>query len=235
MPSTVLKPSKSLLESSKPLFKSPKPLLQMALDATDIDTALASIEHVADKLDVIEIGTILAFAHGVDSVRILREKYPNHIIVCDMKITDASAILTRLAMDAGANWVTVSAAAHIETIRSAKKVTDQFGGEVQIELYGHWTMEDAQAWFDMGIKQAIYHRSRDAELAGVSWTEEDLHKMQNLSDIGIELSITGGIVPDDLHLFKNLSAKSFIAGRALAGSNGRDIAENFHTEIGKHW
>ncbi|MGR5471194.1 orotidine 5'-phosphate decarboxylase / HUMPS family protein, partial [Vibrio astriarenae] len=82
----------------------------MALDATDIQTALVSVEKVADKLDVIEVGTILAFAHGVDSVRVVREKYPNHTIVCDMKITDASAILTRLAMEAGANWVTVSAA-----------------------------------------------------------------------------------------------------------------------------
>lgn len=212
-----------------------KPLLQMALDATDIETALDSVELVADKLDVIEIGTILAFAHGVDSVRIMREKYPNHIIVCDMKITDASGILSRLAMEAGANWVTVSAAAHIETIRAAKKVTDEFDGEVQIELYGHWTIEDAKAWVDMGITQAIYHRSRDAELAGVNWTDEDLHKMQELSDIGIELSITGGIVPEDLHLFKRLSAKSFVAGRALAGENGKKIAEYFHNEIEKHW
>ncbi len=212
-----------------------KPLLQMALDATDIETALASVELVADKLDVIEVGTILAFAHGVDSVRIIREKYPNHIIVCDMKITDASAILSRLAMEAGANWVTVSAAAHIETIRAAKKVTDEFNGEVQIELYGHWTMEDAKSWVAMGISQAIYHRSRDAELAGVNWTNEDLNKMQELSDIGIELSITGGIVPEDLHLFKDLSAKSFIAGRALAGENGKKIAEYFHNEIEKHW
>lgn len=44
---------------TKSLLKPSKPLLQMALDATDIDTALASIEHVADKLDVIEVGTIL--------------------------------------------------------------------------------------------------------------------------------------------------------------------------------
>lgn len=213
----------------------PKPLLQMALDATDIETALAAIEHVADKLDVIEIGTILAFAHGVDSVKVFRERYPDHTIVCDMKVTDASAILARLAMEAGADWVTVSAAAHIETIRSAKNVTDEFNGEVQIELYGHWTMEDAQAWVDMGITQAIYHRSRDAELAGVNWTQEDLSKMQELSNLGIELSITGGIVPDDLHLFKNLSVKSFIAGRALAAGNGRDVAESFHNEIGNHW
>jgi 3-dehydro-L-gulonate-6-phosphate decarboxylase len=212
-----------------------KPLLQMALDATDIETALVSVEHVADRLDVIEVGTILAFAHGVGSVRILRDKYPNHIIVCDMKITDASAILSRLAMEAGANWVTVSAAAHIETIRAAKKVTDEYNGEVQIELYGHWTFDDAQDWVAMGITQAIYHRSRDAELAGVSWTDDDLSKMKKLSDLGIELSITGGILPEDLHLFKNLSAKSFIAGRALAGKNGREIAENFHSEIEKYW
>lgn len=213
----------------------PKPLLQMALDATNIETALASIQHVADKLDVIEIGTILAFAHGVNSVSVFREKYPNHTIVCDIKITDASAILARLAMEAGANWITISAAAHIETIRSAKNVTDEYDGEVQIELYGHWTMEDAQAWIDMGITQAIYHRSRDAELAGINWTQQDLDKMQELSNLGIELSITGGIVPDYLHLFKNLSVKSFIAGRALAGNNGLEVAESFHNEIGKLW
>lgn len=212
-----------------------KPLLQMALDNTDIETALSHVERVADQLDVIEVGTILAFGHGVESVKILREKYPNHILVCDMKITDASAILSKLAMQAGANWLTVSAAAHIETIRAAKKVTDEFNGEVQIELYGHWTFEDVQDWFDMGITQAIYHRSRDAELAGVTWTDEDLEKMKKLSDIGIELSITGGIIPEDLHLFKNMKVKAFIAGRALAANNGLDIAHSFHSEINKHW
>ncbi|MEJ6079689.1 3-keto-L-gulonate-6-phosphate decarboxylase UlaD [Vibrio sp. 1-Bac 57] len=212
-----------------------KPLLQMALDATDLETAIASVADVSEKLDVIEIGTILAFAHGVDSVQVLRNKYPDHIIVCDMKITDASAILTRLAMQAGANWVTVSAAAHIETIRSAKKVTDEFNGEVQIELYGHWTLDDAKDWVEMGITQAIYHRSRDAELAGVSWTDEDLKKMKSLSDLGIALSITGGIVPEDVHLFQDISVKSFIAGRALAGSNGVEIANSFHSQMNKYW
>jgi len=212
-----------------------KPLLQMALDATELEVALASVEDVAAHLDVIEVGTILAFAHGVESVQALRNKYPEHIIVCDMKITDASAILAKLAMQAGANWVTVSAAAHIETIRSAKKVTDQFNGEVQIELYGHWTLDDAKDWVEMGITQAIYHRSRDAELAGVNWTEADLEKMQSLSDLGIELSITGGIVPEDVHLFQDISVKSFIAGRALAGENGVEIAGKFARQITKYW
>jgi 3-dehydro-L-gulonate-6-phosphate decarboxylase len=212
-----------------------KPLLQIALDATDIQTAIASVENIADYVDVIEIGTILAFAHGVKSVSLLREKYPQHVIVCDMKITDASAILTKIALAEGANWVTVSAAAHIETIRAAYQVAEECSGEIQIELYGHWTLDDAKAWVEIGITQAIYHRSRDAELAGVTWTEEDLTKMKALSDLGIELSITGGIVPEDLHLFKDLKVKSFIAGRALASAEGRSIAESFHNEIEKYW
>lgn len=212
-----------------------KPLLQLALDATDIDTALRSVSGVADYIDVIEIGTILAFAHGVQSVAILHNKYPNHIIVCDMKITDASSVLTELAFSAGANWVTVSAAAHIETIRAAQKVAVQFNGEIQIELYGHWTLSDARHWLDIGITQVIYHRSRDAEFAGVNWTDDDFKKMTALSEIGIQLNITGGIVPEDLHLFKDLKVKSFIAGRALANAESAKIAQSFHQQIADHW
>ncbi|MGX9415732.1 3-keto-L-gulonate-6-phosphate decarboxylase UlaD [Vibrio sp. WJH972] len=212
-----------------------KPLLQIALDTPDLDTALATAKKVSGFVDVIEAGTILAFGAGVQSVRELRQRYPDHTIVCDMKITDASAILTRIALEAGADWITVSAAAHLETIRAAKKVADELGGEVQIELYGHWTMDDAQSWIDMGITQAIYHRSRDAELAGVTWTDADLEKMHALSGIGIELSVTGGIVPADLHLFKEINVKSFIAGRALAADNGEDVATEFHQAIAQNF
>lgn len=213
----------------------PKPLLQIALDATDLDTALKSAEKISSYVDVIEVGTILAFSEGVRSVRVLRERYPKHIIVCDMKITDASAILIKMALVSGANWVTVSAAAHIETIRAAQKAADENNGEIQIELYGHWTIEDAKSWYGMGIKQAIYHRSRDAELAGASWTDDDLFRMKQLSDIGIELSITGGIIPQDIYLFKDIQVKSFIAGRALVAKDGEDIATAFHEAISENW
>jgi 3-dehydro-L-gulonate-6-phosphate decarboxylase len=90
-------------------------------------------------------------------------------------------------------------------------------------------------WLDCGVKQAIYHRSRDAQASGVNWTEQDLQIMEQFSELGIELSITGGIVPEDIHLFKNINAKSFIAGRALANSNGKSIAHAFREQINKYW
>ncbi len=212
-----------------------KPMIQIALDQTDLSKAIEVANNVQSYVDVIEVGTILAFAEGMDAVSTLRKNHPNHILVCDMKTTDGGAILARMAFEAGADWITVSAAAHIATIETCKKVADEFNGEIQIEIYGNWTMEDAKSWIDLGITQAIYHRSRDAELAGIGWTETDLKKMRALSDLGIELSITGGIVPEDIHLFKGIKTKTFIAGRALAGENGQQTAEALKEQIARYW
>jgi 3-dehydro-L-gulonate-6-phosphate decarboxylase len=212
-----------------------KPLLQIALDATNLDSALDSVALIAAHVDIIEVGTVLAFAEGMNAVKTIKQRYPNHIIVCDMKALDAGETLAEMAFASGANWITFGAAAHIETIRSAVRIAEKRQGEIQIELFGNWTMEDAKLWVESGVTQAIYHRSRDAQAAGVNWSENDLEIMQQLSDLGIELSITGGIVPQDIHLFKNIKAKSFIAGRALANKNGINIANEFHTEIKKYW
>jgi 3-dehydro-L-gulonate-6-phosphate decarboxylase len=212
-----------------------KPMIQIALDQTDLISAIEVAKNVESFVDVIEVGTILAFAEGMVAVKTLRDNHPNHVLVCDMKTTDGGAILAKMAFEAGADWITVSAAAHIATIGACKKVADEFNGEIQIELYGHWTMEDAQSWVDLGITQAIYHRSRDAELAGVGWTDADIIKMRKLSDIGLELSITGGIVPEDLYLFEGIKAKTFIAGRALVGEQGRATAEALKTQIDRFW
>ncbi|MDW6092132.1 3-keto-L-gulonate-6-phosphate decarboxylase UlaD [Vibrio rhizosphaerae] len=211
------------------------PMIQIALDQTDLTSAIEVARRVESFVDVIEVGTILAFAEGMHAVRTLRRNHPEHLLVCDMKTTDGGAILARMAFEAGANWITVSAAAHIATIDACKQVADEFNGEIQIELYGNWTMADAKSWVDLGITQAIYHRSRDAELAGVSWTPDDLEKMRQLSDLGLELSITGGIVPDDLYLFEGIKAKAFIAGRALAGAQGRETAAALKGQIERFW
>lgn len=212
-----------------------KPMIQIALDQTDLISAIEVAKNVESFVDVIEVGTILAFAEGMNAVKTLRNNHPDHILVCDMKTTDGGAILARMAFEAGADWITVSAAAHIATIGACKNIADELDREIQIEIYGNWTFADAQAWVDLGITQAIYHRSRDAELAGISWTNEDLEKMHQLSELGLELSITGGIVPEDLYLFEGIKAKTFIAGRALAGEKGRATAEALRAQIDRFW
>ena len=56
-----------------------KPMIQIALDQTNLNAAIAVAEKVHSYVDVIEIGTILAFSEGMNAVKTLRSQYPKHI------------------------------------------------------------------------------------------------------------------------------------------------------------
>lgn len=86
---------------------------------------------------------------------------------------------------------------------------------MQIELTGYWTWEQAQQWRDAGIGQVVYHRSRDAQAAGVAWGEADITAIKRLSDMGFKVTVTGGLALEDLPLFKGIPIHVFIAGRSI--------------------
>ncbi|WP_340616248.1 3-keto-L-gulonate-6-phosphate decarboxylase UlaD [Xenorhabdus entomophaga] len=213
-----------------------RPLLQLALDHTCLSSALQDTELLQDDVDIVEAGTILCLSEGINAIRQLRLHYPDKIIVADWKVADAGEILAIQAFDAGANWMTMICAAPLATIEKAHHVAKQRKAEIQIELFGNWTFSDAKNWHAIGIRQVIYHRGRDAQANGQVWDKEDISRMKKLSDIGLAVSITGGIVPTDLLQFKDISVQAFIAGRALSGSTQpKQVAQAFHTQITQLW
>ncbi len=212
------------------------PLLQLALDHTSLQAAQRDVALLRDHVDIVEAGTILCLTEGLNAVRALREQCPDKIIVADWKVADAGETLAQQAFNAGANWMTIICAAPLATVIKGHEVAQQHNADIQIELFGNWTLDDARAWYAAGIRQAIYHRGRDAQASGQQWGEADLSRMKALSDIGLELSITGGVTPADLPLFKEINAKAFIAGRALAGAaNPAQVAAEFNAQIHAIW
>lgn len=213
-----------------------RPLLQLALDHTSLNAALQSVNALKNSVDIIEAGTILCISEGLQAVRQLRQLCPEHTIVADLKVADAGETLATEAFNAGADWMTVICAAPLATVVKAHQIAQSRGGEIQIELFGNWTLDDAKAWCAAGVRQAIYHRGRDAQASGQSWSQQDLDRMQQLSDLGLELSITGGITPQDLSLFSDISVRAFIAGRALSeATNPAQVAQEFHQQINAIW
>ena len=178
----------------------------------------------------------MCLTEGLNAVRALRQQCPEKTIVADWKVADAGETLAEQAFGAGANWMTIICAAPLATVEKGHEVALRCGGEIQMELFGHWTLDDAREWHRIGVTQAIYHRGRDAQASGQQWGELDLASMKALSDIGLQLSITGGITPADLPLFKQINVKAFIAGRALTGAaNPPQVAHAFHSHIRDIW
>ncbi|MGL1892546.1 MAG: 3-keto-L-gulonate-6-phosphate decarboxylase UlaD [Spirochaetaceae bacterium] len=212
------------------------PLLQVALDNFTIEEALQSTKVLAPEVDIIEVGTLLSLATGSGSISTLRTLYPDNILVADLKIVDAGGELANMACSKGANWVTVMCNAANATKEKAVEAAAKLNCEIQVELFGNWTFDEAEEWKKIGLKQVIYHQSRDALNSGGSWGEENMKVVKKLAEMGFEVSVTGGLTLDVLKLFKGIPIKSFIVGRNLRNaSDPASEARLYKDEIKKYW
>ncbi|MTD42345.1 3-dehydro-L-gulonate-6-phosphate decarboxylase [Erwinia sp. CPCC 100877] len=208
------------------------PNLQIALDHSDLPGAIKDAACVGEIVDIIEVGTILCLQAGAEAIRCIRALYPNKKIVADTKCADAGGTVAQNCQEAGADWMTVICCATLPTMQAAAAKVQ----EVQVELYGDWTFEQAEKWLSAGISQAIYHQSRDALLAGETWGEKDLEKVRKLIEMGFRVSVTGGLSVETLKLFKELDVFTFIAGRGItAASDPKKAAQDFQNEIKRIW
>jgi len=208
------------------------PNLQVALDHSDLQGAIKAAVSVGHEVDVIEAGTVCLLQVGSELVEVLRSLFPEKIIVADTKCADAGGTVAKNNAVRGADWMTCICCATIPTMKAAAKEVK----EIQVELYGDWTYEQAQQWLDAGISQAIYHQSRDALLAGETWGERDLSKVKKLIDMGFRVSVTGGLNVDTLELFRGVDVYTFIAGRGITeAADPAAAAREFKDKIREIW
>lgn len=215
------------------------PNLQVALDHSDLKGAIKAAVAVGNEVDIIEAGTVCLLQVGSELVEVLRNLFPEKIIVADTKCADAGGNVAKNNAERGADWMTCICSATIPTMEAAlKAIKAERGdrGEIQVELYGDWTYEHAQQWLDAGIDQAIYHQSRDALLAGETWGERDLSKVKKLIEMGFKVSVTGGLDIDTLELFRGVDVYTFIAGRGITeAENPAEAARAFKDKIREIW
>ena len=212
------------------------PKLQIALDNLSYTDAVKALRDVAQEVDVIEVGTILLCAEGKRAVEYIKTMYPEKIVLADAKIADAGKIITPMMFDAGADWTTIICCAELPTIAGALEVANARGRDVQIELTGHWSFEQAAEWKKIGVRQVVYHRSRDAQAAGVAWGPEDLEKVGKLCNMGFQVTVTGWIAVEDIRFFKEYPVFVFIAGRSIRDAQDPvTAARQFKAEFAKYW
>ena len=201
------------------------PKLQLALDTLDLPSALGPLQKASPYLDVIEIGTILCLAEGMRAVRIIRSLFPEKILLADVRIAEAGSLISKMAFDAGANWVSVVSGATMTTVEVVAREAQKNKGDVQIELIDGWTMEQAREWRNLGIEQVITHRSRDSEAKGdLTWSERDFDEIRMLAEMGFKVTVTGGVGLSDIPLFAGVPVYVFIVGRGIYKADHPEIA-----------
>ena len=213
------------------------PQLQVALDYISLPKALIMAYQVAPEVDIIEIGTPLCKAAGIEAVRAMREICPDKLILADLKTPDVGGLEAAMAFDAGADMMTVIGGAALATVEQALAVAKERGKEMLMELTGvRDIMARAVEWNKIGVERIVYHREWDAQAAGRDWTEADKVTIRQLIDMGFKLTVTGGLTQELLPFFADLPVSVLICGRGIReASDPRTAARNMRLAMAELW
>ena len=213
------------------------PLLQLALDYFSLPPAIVMAAMVAPYVDVIEIGTPLCKAAGMEAVRAIREVCPDKLILADLKTPDVGDLEAKMAFDAGADMMTVIGGAALATVKLAVRTAKEENKEMLMELTGvRDILARAEEWKQVGVERMVYHRGWDEQTFDRQWEGEDKVIIRKLLDMGFRITVTGGITVDLLPFFQDLPVSVIIAGRAIhQADDPAASAQEFRSAIHRLW
>jgi len=197
------------------------PIVQISLDLTDIKEAVETA-HVAVEagVDWLEAGTPLLLAEGLRGVRVLRQEFPQHPIVADLKTMDGGYLEAEMMAKAGATHVVVMARAHVETI----KVVVQAGRDYGIKVMGdNLACEDKAAasrmMEDLGVDYIVHHTGFDERNGAAAAGLGRLSPLDELDEVvravSIPVQAVGGLTIEEAIEMPKRGAPLVVIGAPL--------------------
>jgi 3-hexulose-6-phosphate synthase len=205
--------------------------LQLALDGT-LAQALAILQATATWIDIIEVGTPLVYREGVRALEVIRQHYPDHVLLADFKIMDAGTEEAAIAFAAGAHIVTVMALAQDVTIAGAVQAAQDQHALVMADLLA---VPDPAVrvteLLRLGCRRICVHTGYDSQQRGHT-PLQTLRAIRNaLSDA--PLAVAGGIQLTTIDELVGLQPEVIIVGGAITraadpGMAAQKLYERIH-------
>lgn len=209
------------------------PILQLALDFLDLPRALAvAAEALNGGVDWLEAGTPLIKSEGLDAVRALKNRWPDRVIVADLKTMDAGRFEMESAAKAGARVAGVLGAASDATISECIEVARNYGLQIIVDMIEvPDPVERARQAEQMGADFIGIHTAIDQQMRG----EAPFELIRQVKEaVDIPVSVAGGINSETAAEAVGAGADIVVVGGAIikaadAAAATRDIRRAIDT------
>ena len=193
------------------------PLIQLALDSLDFDQTISLATQTAPYVDIFEIGTPCIKHNGVKLVKELRSRFPDKLILVDLKTMDAGEYEATPFYAAGADICTVLGVSGLATIAGVIKAAQAHDAEAQIDLINVPNkLECAREAAKLGAHIIGVHTGLDAQAAG----QTPFADLQDIADLGLDvrISVAGGIKESTVQQVVAAGADIIVVGAAIYGA-----------------
>jgi len=194
-----------------------RPLIQLALDTLDNNQTLKLAALTAPYVDIFEIGTPNIKHNGVALVKEFKKRFPNKLLLVDLKTMDAGEYEATPFYAAGADICTVLGVSGLPTIAGVVKAANAYGAEVQVDLINVPDKAGcARESAKLGAHIIGVHTGLDAQAAGQT-PFADLQAVARLG-LPVRISVAGGIKQSTVQQVAKAGANIVVVGAAIYGA-----------------
>jgi len=201
--------------------------IQLALDRLSISEAIQVTSLVESSIDWIEVGTSLIKEFGMDSIKQLKQAFPQKAILADTKTMDNAKYELEISFAAGADIVTVMGTAPMITIETCIEIAKKYQKMVMIDLL-NTSQEQQKKLFSLQDVILCKHIGKDEqELSKNSWNSSGFLKEEATSNILI--AAAGGITLETFpQLIKDQVDIAIIGSAITKAANPTEVAKKFN-------
>lgn len=184
--------------------------IQIALDDISSKEAIAMLQTMEPRPEIIEAGTLLLLREGVSAIHALRNAFPDALILADPKIMDAPDKMAEACFEAGADIVTVMRSASDAILRKTAETAARWNRKISVDFL-HTTGYTLPEEILPQIASICFHIPRTSAKA------LDFSGLQALKDRypDIAAAAAGGLNLATVHEAAQNGADILILGRSL--------------------
>ena len=202
------------------LKKREEPYLQIALDLVNTHRALQIAEEaLRGGVDWIEAGTPLIKSEGMNVLRELHKKFPNKILVADMKTADGGSIEIEMAAKSGAKIVLMLGGRDNASVTEAVEAAEKYGvmlGCDTIDIPQERLVQRALELEELGVGMICSHVGVDQQVIyGGEKTLDVARILKEKLNPTTWLAIAGGINSETAAKAREIGVDVIIVGGAL--------------------
>jgi 3-hexulose-6-phosphate synthase len=188
--------------------------LQLALDMISLEDGLKLAKKLKGLIDIVELGTPFSFVNPITVVKMFKDALPDVKILSDFKIMDGGGGMSKLAFEAGADVVTVSARTWDITIQEAITVSKEYGRMIHVDMMGVPDDQIESRGKEVDVFKPDYIGIHRAVSLKTSKAEDPLRIARNIIK-NAKLTVAGGIDCESLKRVVPLKPDLVIVGAGI--------------------